>query len=89
MGFNSDVDGKASMIIHCMHAAKLVVIRLISIKESNAGMNGCTTNAEVRVADGRRLHGGRQLHGGEQLHGGRAALNHGSDEGGAVRWRAP
>ena len=80
MGFNSDVDGKASMIIHCMHAAKLVVIRLILIKESNAGMNGCTTNTEVRVADGRRLHAGRQLHGGEQLHGGRAALNHGSNE---------
>ena len=83
MGFNSDVDGKASMIIHCMHAAKLVVIRLILIKESNAGMNGCTTNAEVRVADGRRLHGGWQLH------GGRAALKPHRDEGGAVRWRAP
>ena len=68
MGFNSDVDGKASMIIHCVHAAKLVVIRLILIKESNAGMNGCTTNTEVRVADGC------------QLHGGRAALNHGSNE---------
>ena len=74
MGFNSDVDGKASMIIHCMHAAKLVVISLILIKESNAGMNGCTTNTEVRVVDGRRLHGGWQLHGGW------AALNHGSNE---------
>ena len=80
MGFNSDVDGKASMIIHFMHAAKLVVIRLILIKESNAGMNGCTTNTEVRVVDGRRLHGGRQLHGGEQLHGGRSALKHRSDQ---------
>ena len=39
-----------------------------------------TTNAEVRVADGRRLHAGLQLHGGEQLHDGRAALKHGSDE---------
>ena len=31
VGFNSDVDGKANMIIHCMHATKLVVIRLILI----------------------------------------------------------
>ena len=48
-----------------------------------------TTNAEVHVAAGRRLHGGRPLHGGEELHGGRAALNDGSVESSAVRWMAP
>ena len=48
-----------------------------------------TTNAEVHVAAGRRLHGGRPLHGGEELHGGRAALNDGSLESSAVRWMAP
>ena len=42
-----------------------------------------TTNAEVHVADGLRLHGG------EELHGGRAALNDESVEGSAVRWMAP
>ena len=41
VGFNSGVNGDASMIIHCMHAATLAVIRLILIKESNVGMNGC------------------------------------------------
>ena len=48
-----------------------------------------TTNAEVHVAAGRRLHGGRPLHGGEELHGGRAALNDGSVESRAVKWVAP
>ena len=48
-----------------------------------------TTNAEVHVADGRRLHGERPLHGGEELHGGRVALNDESVEGSAVRWMAP